>query len=126
PASNPAALAGALTAAASPAPVTPPATSSAPAPAPQPAAELPNPQPSTAPIALQKPDGTTCQLAERIPAVLVTSATILDGIPAPVIAETRGEWCNATNCPTYSFVGTARMLGGNRVIMNFDRAVTPT
>lgn len=123
-------LGQALANAATPAPAAPGSNASTPPPSNAAAAgaatPLPTPQASSSPVTLRKPDGTTFILGERIPAVMVTSATILDGVPAPVIAETRGEWCNRTTCPTYTFIGTARLLGGNRVIINFQRVVTPT
>lgn len=65
-------------------------------------------------------------VGERIPARLVTSATILDGVPAPVIAETHGSWCTTGSCPNLTFIGMASLLGGNRVVINFHTLVTDT
>ena len=64
------------------------------------------------------------QVGARIPARLVTSATIVAGAPAPVIAETYGQWCGRNDCASFTFIGRAELVGGNRVIMNFDQVVS--
>ena len=63
------------------------------------------------------------QVGARVPARLVTSATIVAGAPAPVIAETYGQWCGRSDCPMFTFIGQAELVGGNRVVMNFAQVV---
>lgn len=87
-----------------------------------PSAEAPpvtaaGPEPATAPV-------TAGVLVEgaRIAAELVTSATVLDGQPGPVLAQTV---CGAREleCDPVVFAGTARLLAGDRLVIDFDRAI---
>lgn len=77
-----------------------------------------------APAARQAQLGSSpFRVGQRVPARLATSATIISGTPAPVIAETYGSWCGTSSCPRYTFIGRATLQGGNRVVLNFDTAV---
>lgn len=58
----------------------------------------------------------------RISAELVTSATVLDGQPGPVLAE---SVCGPREfeCDPVVFAGTAHLLAGDRLVIEFDRAI---
>ena len=58
----------------------------------------------------------------RIPARLVTSATVLDGQPGPVLVESTCGAREAACNPTL-FLGQVQLLAGDRLVINFDRAV---
>jgi len=58
----------------------------------------------------------------RFSAELVTSATVLDGVPGPVLVETV---CGPreTKCDPLVFAGTAQLLAGDRLVIGFDRVI---
>lgn len=58
----------------------------------------------------------------RVAAELVTSATVLDGQPGPVLAQTV---CGARelSCDPVVFAGTASLLAGDRLVIEFDRVI---
>lgn len=58
----------------------------------------------------------------RISAELVTSATVLDGQPGPVLAQ---SVCGPREfeCDPVVFAGTAHLLAGDRLVIEFDRAI---
>lgn len=58
----------------------------------------------------------------RIVAELATSATVLDGQPAPVLAETVCA-VRDLECEPWLFAGTAMLLAGDRLVINFDRVM---
>jgi len=64
----------------------------------------------------------TLEEGARLAAELVTSATVLDGQPGPVLAQTV---CGARDlgCEPVLFVGSASLLAGDRLVISFDRAV---
>lgn len=59
-------------------------------------------------------------VGDRLPARLVTSATVLDGQPGPVVVETL---CHARDveCAPVVFFGSVTLLGGNRLVVALDR-----
>lgn len=58
----------------------------------------------------------------RLAAELVTSATVLDGVPGPVLAETV---CGAreVSCDPVVFSGVAELLAGDRLVITFEQAI---
>ncbi len=67
----------------------------------------------------------TFQPGARIPAQLVTSVAVTEGVSSPVVAETPagGTWCIEKECPAVIWLGTAKLSLPGRVELRLEQAV---